>query len=160
LIISFYSWNKIRDHLKNVLKQLRVETKNENTAAVISSLSSVPGIAFITAMSLYTEIIDIKRFSSFEQLASFVGLVPSVYSSGQTEYTRGISFRHNKFLRPLLIEAAWIALKKDTALTVRFKELIKVMPRQKAIIRIAKKLLRRIRHVWINQDTYVNALVA
>lgn len=151
---------QLRDHLKNVLRQLRVESKNENIDSVISSLCSVPGVAFITAMSLFTEIIDIKRFNNFEQLCSFVGLVPSVYASGDTEYTRGISFRHNKFLRPLIIEAAWTAVKKDPALTLRFNELIKHMPKQKAIIRMAKKLLRRIRHVWLYKDSYVNALVA
>ncbi len=151
---------QIREHIKNVLSQLRQEAKQENISSVINSLTSVPGVAFITAMSLYTEIIDIKRFSTFEQLCSFVGLVPSVYSSGETEYTRGISFRHNKFLRPLLIEAAWTAERKDPALTLRYNELIKQMSKQKAIIRIAKKLLRRIRHVWINQDSYVQALVA
>jgi transposase len=149
-----------REHLKIVLRQLREESKSENISAVISSLTSVPGIAFITAMSLYTEIIDIKRFNKFDELCSFVGLVPSVYSSGETEYTRGISFRHNKFLRPLLIEAAWTAVKKDPALTLRFNELIKQMSKQKAIIRIAKKLLRRIRHVWLYQDSYLKALVA
>jgi transposase len=149
-----------REHLKNVLSQLRQEAKQENISSVIISLNSVPGVAFITAMSLYTEIIDIKRFNTFEQLCSFVGLVPSVYSSGETEYTRGISFRHNKFLRPLLVEAAWTAVRKDPALTLRFNELNKQMSKQKAIIRIAKKLLRRIRHVWINQDSYVKALVA
>lgn len=149
-----------REHLKNILSQLRQEAKQENISSVINSLNSVPGVAFITAMSLYTEIIDIKLFSTFEQLCSFVGLVPSVYSSGETQYTRGISFRHNKFLRPLLIEAAWTAVRKDPALTLRYNELIKQMSKQKAIIRIAKKLLRRIRHVWINQDSYVKALVA
>lgn len=151
---------QIREHLKNVLKQLREESKNENISAVISSLTSVPGIAFITAMSLYTEIIDIRRFKKFDELCSFVGLVPSVYSSGETEYTRGISFRHNKFLRPLLVEAAWTAVRKDPALTLRFNELAKQMSKQKAIIRIAKKLLRRIRHVWLYQEEYVTALVA
>ena len=149
-----------RAHLNNILRQLRLEAGTESISSVISSLSSVPGIDFITAMSLFTELIDIKRFNNFEQLCSFVGLVPSVHSSGQTEYTKGITFRHNKFLRPILIEAAWTAVKKDPALTLRFNELIKHMSKQKAIIRIAKKLLRRIRHVWINQDSYVNALVA
>jgi transposase len=152
--------DQTREHLKNILKQLRLEAKKQNASDVISSLTSVPGVAFITAMSLYTEIIDIKRFNTFEQLCSFVGLVPSIHSSGETEYTKGITFRHNKFLRPLLIEAAWTAVKKDPALTLRFNELIKQMPKQKAIIRIAKKLLRRIRHVWVNQDSYVKALVA
>ncbi len=149
-----------RANLKQVLKQLREESKSENISSVISSLTSVPGIAFITAMSLYTEIIDINRFNNFDHLASFVGLVPSVHSSGETDYTKGLTFRHNKFLRPLIVEAAWTAVRKDPALTFRYNQLIKTMPKQKAIIRIAKKLLRRIRHVWINQDRYVKALVA
>ena len=152
--------DQVREHLKNVLKQLREESKLDNISTVISSLSSVPGIAFITAMSLYTEIIDIRRFKRFDELCSFVGLVPSLYSSGETEFTRGITFRHNKFLRPLIVEAAWIAVRKDPALTLRFNELTKQMSKQKAIIRIAKKLLRRIRHVWLNQQEYVTALVA
>ena len=152
--------DQVREHLKNVLKQLREESKPDNISAVISSLSSVPGIAFITAMSLYTEIIDIRRFKRFDELCSFVGLIPSLYSSGETEFTRGITFRHNKFLRPLIVEAAWIAVRKDPALTLRFNELAKQMSKQKAIIRIAKKLLRRIRHVWLNQQEYVTALVA
>jgi transposase len=149
-----------RVNLKQVLKQLREESKDENISSVISSLISVPCVAFITAMSLYTEIIDINRFNSFDHLASFVGLVPSVHSSGETDYTKGLTFRHNKFLRPLIVEAAWTAVKTDPALTFRYKELIKTMPKQKAIIRIAKKLLRRIGHVWIYQDSYVKALVA
>ena len=149
-----------RENLKQVLKQLREEAKQENISSVISSLTSVPGIAFITAMSLYTELIDINRFNSFDHLASFVGLVPSVHSSGETDYTKGLTFRHNKFLRPLIVEAAWTAVRKDPVLTLKYNQLIKTMPKQKAIIRIAKKLLRRIRHVWINQDSYVKALVA
>lgn len=94
---------QIREHLKNVLGELRKESKQEQITHVINSLTSVPGVAFITAMSLFTEIIDIRRFKKFDELCSFVGLVPSVYSTGETQYTRGISFRHNKFLRPLLI---------------------------------------------------------
>lgn len=157
LLVQF---EQIREHLKNVLGELRKESKQEQITPVINSLTSVPGVAFITAMSLFTEIIDIRRFKKFDELCSFVGLVPSVYSTSETQYTRGISFRHNKFLRPLLIEATWTAVRKDPALTLRFNELIKQMSKQKAIIRIAKKLLRRIRHVWINQDSYVKALVA
>lgn len=111
-------------------------------------------------MSLYTELIDINRFSNFDSLCSFVGLVPSTHSSGLTEYSKGISFRHNKFLRPLIVESAWVAVKKDPALMLKYHKLCKVMPKQKAIIRIAKKLLRRIRHVWINNEQYLLSKVA
>jgi transposase len=151
---------QIREHHKTVLRQLRAEAKNNDIAPIINSLTSVPGIAFITAMSLYTELIDINRFSNFDCLCSFVGLVPSTHSSGLTEYSKGISFRHNKFLRPLIVESAWVAVKKDPALTLKYYKLCKIMPKQKAIIRIAKKLLRRIRHVWINNDQYLLYKVA
>lgn len=149
-----------RDNLKMVLHQLREEAKNKSIEPIITSLDSVPGIAFITAMSLFTEIIDIKRFKNFDHLASFVGLVPSLYSSGETQYSRGISFRHNKFLRPIIIEAAWTAIRKDPAITLVYSQLIRQMSKQKAVIKIAKKLLSRIRHVWIQQEQYQFALVA
>ena len=71
-----------------------------------------------------------------------------------------MSFRQNKFLRPLIIESAWVAVRKDPALTLRFKELSKRIKPQFAIIRIAKKLVTRARHVWFKQEEYVYALVA
>lgn len=151
---------QIREHQKLVLSQLRTEAKEPEIQPIINSLISVPGIAFITAMSLYTELIDMNRFSNLDKLCAFIGLVPSTHSSGETEYTKGISFRHNKFLRPLMIESSWVALRVDPALSLRFHELCRLMPKQKAIIRIAKKLLRRIRHVWLNQDEYIFSKIA
>lgn len=149
-----------RQHLKDLLRQLRKEASKDNIAPIIKALCSVPGIAFITAMSLYTELIDINRFSNFDRLASFVGLVPSTYSSADTQYSRGISFRHNKFLRPLIIESAWVAVRKDPAMTKKYYQLCKSMSKQRAIIRVAKKLLSRIKHVWEKQEEYKFSLVA
>jgi transposase len=110
-----------REHLSHVLRQLRREAASPKLAGVVEAIKSAPGIAFITTMTLITEIIDIERFSRFEHLCSFVGLVPSLYSSGETSYTRGMSFRHNQYLRPLLIEAAWIAVRTDPAMTLCFQ---------------------------------------
>jgi transposase len=149
-----------REHLANVLRQLHREAAATEIAPALDAIQSAPGIAFISAMTLFTEIIDIKRFHEFEHLCSFVGLVPSLYSTGETSYTRGMSFRHNQYLRPLLIEAAWTAVRKDPAMTLAFQQLRKSMPKNLAIIRIAKKILRRIFHLWKNQDRYVYALVA
>ena len=151
---------QIRDHNKNVLKQLRQEANNKHIAPVIDALQSVPGVGFIIAMAFYTEIMDIKRFSYEDQTNSFVGLVPSTRSSDDNIYANQISFRQNKFLRPLIIEAAWRAVREDPAMTLKYKELKKRMEPQEAIIRIAKKLLKRIRHVWLINDQYVYALVA
>jgi len=86
--------------------------------------------------------------------------VPSIYSSAEAEYLRGITFRHKKFLRPLLIETAWVALRKDPAMSQKYFQLLKNMSKQRAIIRVAKKLLRRIKHVWSQKEEYCFSLVA
>ena len=151
---------QLREHNKNILSQLRQQSKEKQIAPVINALLSVPGVGFITAMSLYTEIVDMKRFPNQNHLAAFVGLVPSIRSSDETIYNNGISFRRNKFLRPIMIEAAWTAVKQDPAMTLKYRELTKTMKPQDAIIRITKKLLKRIRHVWLNKEDYVYSLVA
>jgi transposase len=149
-----------RAHLANVLRELHREAAVPTFAPALDAIASAPGIGFVSAMTLFTEIIDIERFNRFEHLCSFVGLVPSLYSSGDTSYTRGMTFRHNQYLRPLLIEAAWMAVKTDPAITLCFQELCHTMSKNLAIVRIAKKLLRRIFHLWKHQDRYVYALVA
>jgi hypothetical protein len=67
--------------------------------------------------------------------------------------------RGRKELKLMLVEASWIAVRNDPALTIVFTELAKRMPKNKAIIRIAKKLLNRLRHVLIHKQPYVNGIV-
>lgn len=86
-------------------------------------------------------------------------MIPSVESSDQKEKIIGLTNRCNKFLRYLLIEAGWVAARKDPALTLAFQLLIKRQSKQKAIIRITKKLVNRMRYVWKNQQEYVMAVV-
>lgn len=150
---------EIRKRLVKVILSLKSYCKELNIEKNISILMSVPGVAFVTAVTIYTEIIDINRFSNFNQLAAYVGLIPSVRSSADKENVLGIRMQHNMFLRPLLIEAAWVAVRKDPALTLSYNDLITRMSKQEAIIRIAKKLLRRINYVLKNQQHYVCAVV-
>ena len=152
--------NVTQEKIKGIVKQLEDISKESEIQSVISKLISIPGISFITAITLYTEIINIERFNHLDELSCFVGLVPSIFSSGQKENVLGITERHSKYLRNLLIEAAWIAIRKDPAMTMKYAELTKRMSKQEAIVRIAKKMLNRVRHVWHNREEYVLSLVA
>lgn len=149
-----------RLHNKNILKELRKESHQKHIAPIINALLSVPGVAFITAMTLYTEIIDMNRFSSEDHLAAFIGLIPSTRSSDDTIKSNSITKRQNAFLRYTMIETAWTAVREDPAITMKYNELCKRMKCQDAIVRIAKKLVRRIRHVWLRKQEYQYALVA
>jgi len=42
---------------------------------------------------------------------------------------------------------------------MKFCELTQRMVKQKAIVRIARKILNRMRHVWLNETDYVIALI-
>ena len=125
----------------------------------IQILMTVPGIGFITAVTIYAELMDIKRFRRLDTLANYVGLTPAVHSSGEKEHTLGLKMQHNKYLRNLLIEASWIAVRNDPAMTASYNEYIRRMSKQKAIIRIAKKLLNRIKTVWTENKAYVCSVV-
>jgi hypothetical protein len=59
----------------------------------------------------------------------------------------------------MLVEAAWIAVKKDPVLTMKYAQLSRRMHKNKAIIRITKMLLSRIRHVWKTNEEYVCAVI-
>jgi transposase len=126
---------------------------------MIALLRTIPGIGLTTSFVLFTELVDIHRFRKLDHLCSFIGLVPSTASSDTKVRVNGITPRHNKYLRYLVIEAAWIAVRKDPALTAAYNELTKGMTKQRAIIRIAKKLTNRIRYVWLHQKEYVVATV-
>lgn len=160
LQINIERFNRNHQLLKEVLRNIRKNFRDYGFEDLWNKLMSVPGISFLTSIALITEIMDINRFQKLDELCSYVGLVPSMRNSGETEMTMGLCKRRSKYLRNLLIESAWAAVKVDPALTMCYNNLIKKMTKQRAIIKIAKKLLNRIRFVWKNNQEYQTALVA
>ena len=150
-----------RQRQARLLRQMRQMASEETEMAqVISLLQTIPGVGFLTAMLLATELIDIGRFKTADDLVAFIGLVPQVHQSDEKSYPRGLSNRRNAELRSRLIEAAWTAARKDPALTMKFGQLSQRMDRNKAIIRIAKLLVKRIRHVWKTKTPYTIDIIA
>ena len=120
---------------------------------------SVPGIGPITAMLFLLEVGDVLRFKNFDALNDFVGLCPDTHSSGNKEQSTGITKRHHKQLRSALIEAAWQSIRTDPAMMESYEALTKRMKSTQAIIRIARKLLRRLRAVLISGIPYQKGVV-
>ena len=149
----------IRKEIVTITKALRELTEHEPYAKNATLIMSVPGVGPITTISFLLELVDIDRFPTFEHLNSYIGFCPSEHSSGETEQKGSITTRHHKVLRTLMIEASWIAVKKDPALMLAFCELKKKMNAKRAIIRIARKLLNRIYHVWKTQTEYETGIV-
>ena len=121
-------------------------------------LKSVPGIGGITASALLAELGDIRRFNRTDELAAIVGFVPGIYQSSNNKICLGLSGRSNRYLRSLLVEAAWMATRQDIALQTYYRKHAAKEP-NKAIIKVAHKLLSRIRAVIKSGIPYQTGLV-
>jgi len=147
------------DELVYHRKQLLELTKKLRTAVELhyrdsfAALLSVPGIGPITAMALLTETGDLARFKDPDSYASYLGLVPGEQSSGDTVYSKSLQPRCNRHLRPMLIEAAWVAIRRCPVLLAYFKKHARTN-NKKAIIKVARKLALIAKAVAINKSPY------
>jgi len=159
LKIHIDTFKTLRASLLKTTKQIQELSKTEHYQERIVLLRSVSGIGLITAMIIITELENINRFSNIDQLCGFVGLVPSKHSTGDKDQTGDITHRGHSILRPAIIESAWMAVRLDPALLKCYTSYCMRMEPNKAIIRIARKLLSRISFVLKNKQQYVCAIV-
>lgn len=150
-------------HMRSIIlvlnKQIRALSQSDTYSKQEKLLRSVPGIGILTAMTILTELETINRFQNIDKLCGFIGLVPSTHSSGEKDRPGEITKRGHGVLRTALIESAWTAVRNDPSLFKSYNEYCKRMESNKAIIRIAKKLLSRIKFVLKNEQPYVCSIV-
>lgn len=106
-------------------------------------LKSIPGIGGYLAAALLAELGDIRRFNNERQLSSYIGLVPGIHQSGESNGYMGITPRCNALLRTYLIEAAWVVLRKDPEMQKFYRKHIGKNTKS-IIVKIAHKLCCRI----------------
>jgi transposase len=144
----------LRQSILVVTRQIRELANTEAYQNRRLLLQTIPGIGLLTAMIILTELETIDRFQRFDDLCGFIGLVPSTRSSGETERDGNITPRGHSQLRSAIIESSWAAARLDPVLNKSYHEYCKRMESNKAIIRIARKLLSRIRFVLKNNKPY------
>ena len=147
------AYHYTREQLLDVTLQLRKITKSYY-ASIYKCLLTVPGIGPIVAMCLIAEIGDISRFKSSKQLASYVGLIPVSHQSGEKDPKGRLTYRSNKYIRSYLVEAAWTAIRFDPELLLYYKERIAKSDSRTVTVKVAHKLLNRVRYVWLTQNVY------
>lgn len=160
LRVHIDSLNYHRRQLLQLSKQIRTLSRRDRYKGAVDKLISVPGFGMLTCMYILTELVDITRFKNFHHLCSYVGFVPGTRSSGDRDKTTGITPRRNHRLRTALIESAWTAIRCDPALMKAFLNYTNRMERNKAIVRIAKKLLNRAIHILRSDEHYEKGIAS
>lgn len=150
----------LRRELLSICNDVRKLMRSKKYKQLYYLLRTITGIGPLTAAALITEIGDMKRFSSFYHLNSFIGLMPMEHSSGEKIMKGRITVRKHRQLRSDLVECAWAAKRNDPALALYYNEQLRNGKNGKAaIVKVARKLLSRIRYVWLSGQPYEVAIV-
>jgi transposase len=135
------------------LLQLTQEPEHQQA---VNNMKSTPGIGQITAATFRMEIFAPERFKNPDQLASYVGLAPTVTQSGQSKQKGQLVQTGQVRLRSLLIEAAWRWRAKDEQARAFYQKIVsRTGLSQKAIVALARKLLIILWKITIENRPYV-----
>ena len=93
--------------LRRLDQQLLTIVPSWSMAPVIAAYQAMRGVSFIVAATFVAEIGDVRRFDNPRQLMSFLGLVPSERSTGETVRRAGLTLAGNRRARRVLVEGAW-----------------------------------------------------
>lgn len=136
--------------------KLRVLCKKDRYRKAFEIARSLPGIGWFTAIRLILELgEDLSHFGSGKKIASFVGLTSSEYSTGETERKGRITGMGSGFIRAVLVENSWKAIKRDQALLSKFFRVWQSSgSKKKAIVAVARLLIVRLRACMIAGTPY------
>lgn len=114
---------------------------------VVQALQALRGVQWVVAITVVAELGDLTRFDNPRQLAAYVGLIPSEYSSGNTRHQGGITKAGNGRARRALIEAAW-AYRHPAKVSAHIQRRVDQLPKRiqdigwKAQVRLCKRFRR------------------
>jgi transposase len=156
---------KIEAKQQEVDKKIQRMTKSQGYRGNYRRLLSIPGVGEVTAITVLTELQSFKPFRSGSKVASYVGLVPGEHSSGERQRQGPITKTGNRWVRAVLIEAAWSVIVKDGVMQTHYRKIVgrngnQGHAKQKAIVAVARKLLVRMYAIIKNDQDYAVGLVA
>jgi transposase len=145
------------DNLESKMEKLSLEVlkKVQQRSKDLAIVMSLPGIGFVSASVILSEIGNYRDFQTPDQLAKWCGLNPGENESAGKKKKCGITKRGSKHIRVVLVQAAQtISNMKNTRLSRFFQRLSRKKERNVAIIAVARKLICLIHHLLINQELY------
>jgi len=133
---------RLDDHLRDVAATWRLRPR-------VDAYQALRGIQPHTAITVAAELGDLTRFDTPRQLAAFVGLIPSEYSTGLSRRLGPITKAGNSYARRALVEAAW-AYRYPAKVSVHLQRRLEGCPKSvqdiawKAQVRLCRRYRRLI----------------
>ncbi len=165
---SLHAVDEQVDRLARIEKELLEAAPAWRLFPVVQALQALRGVQFVVAVTVVAELGDLTRFDNPRQLAAFVGLIPSEYSSGDKRRQGGITKTGNGRARRALTEAAW-AYRYNAKVSPIIQKRLEALPANvraiawKAQVRLCKRyrrLLGRGKHANVVITAIARELIA
>lgn len=156
------------DRLARIDAELQDLAPRGRRYPVVEALQALRGVQWVVALTVVAELGDLTRFDNPRQLAAFVGLVPSEYSSGSSRRQGGLTKAGNGRARRVLVEAAW-AYRHPAKVSLHIQQRIDQLPKAlqdlgwKAQVRLCKRdrrLVARGKHPNVVVTAIARELIA
>lgn len=147
------AWFYFSQEIAEIDKKLLILTPDEQV--LYEAYTKITGFGPKIARILIHELGDTMQFSNEEKLCSFCGLTPSEHSSGEHKRLGHITRQGNPLLRKALVQAAWVAVKRDPYFSEYFGKLSIRKGKCRAIIAVARKLIGRARCAIKKKEFYL-----
>jgi transposase len=103
-----------------------------------------PGVGAVTALATVLVLGPVRRFPGSKEVASYVGLAPTLHASADKRHLGQITKQGNALLRMALVQAASVAARYDEDLKRLYLTLVRRRGHAKARVAVARKLLVRL----------------
>jgi transposase len=129
----------------------------------VTRLMTLPGIGSITATAYVAALDDAARFSRAGQVASYLGLVPSEYSSGEQQRRGRVLRSAHPHVQSLLVQAAWRMSRSKDPRTAGLRAWAQGIARRRgqkiAMVALARRLVRILFAMWRDEVAYDGARI-
>jgi transposase len=142
----------LTEEIKQIEKIIQSQVKKDPQA---KRLMSIPGVGFILAYLITSEIGDITRFASGKKLSSYCGLVPSVKQSSNRLHYGHLTKSGNSLLRWGFIEAAQVAIRWNPELKVWADKIKSKKGSGVAICAVARKMANIVYQLLTQKREYM-----
>jgi transposase len=145
---------QLRQHADEQAKRLRLELRHLTCtrahADLVKALSAQSGVGWFSAIRLIIELGEIDRFPTTDSLPNYLGLTPSQYSSGELDHRGHILKCGPGFLRAMLLQCGWSAIRQGVDIELRdcFDRLVPKLGRKRAIVAVTRRLAIKLRRRW------------
>lgn len=146
----------VKEQIKDSEKRIKEIGEDEELKDRVKRIEQINGIGIVSAVRLVIYLFDMEgRFTEGESLVHYVGLTPGEQSSGEDIIRSRTGLIGNRQLRSIIIQLAWVAVRKDGSLLNKFERVYKNTGcKQKAIVAVARKWMMKVHAIIEKEEAY------